>query len=147
MVRPRKPRSDRRRHVQLALESDLETPGLTSPSTSEASSRMSLETRFSEGPHRGFFAGHRRQQSSVVVVPQPTIREEVSASDLKGATIRKYLDWEREANVECQRAKSQWRDSEESMIAVQGQLLWVPRRLELTFRLQGQATLFQSGDA
>jgi len=39
---------------------------------------------------------------------------------LKGATIRKYLDWEREANVECQRAKSQWRDSEESMIAVQG---------------------------
>jgi hypothetical protein len=107
--------------VQLALASDLETPGLTSPSTSEASSRMSLETRFSEGPHRGFFAGHQRQQSSVVVVPQPTIREEVSASDLKGATIRKYLDWEREANVECQRAKSQWRDSEESMIAVQGQ--------------------------
>jgi hypothetical protein len=87
---------------------------------------MSLETRFSEGPHREFFAGHRRQQSSVVVVPQPTIREEVSASDMKGATIRKYLDWEREANVECQRAKSQWRDSEESMIAVQGELrlLW-----------------------
>ena len=56
----------------------------------------------------------------MVVVPQPTIREEVSASDLKGSTIRKYLDWEREANVECQRAKSQWRDSEESMIAVQG---------------------------
>jgi len=108
---------------------------------------MSLETRFSEGPHRGFFAGHRRQQSSVVVVPQPTIREEVSASDLKGSTIRKYLDWEREANVECQRAKSQWRDSEESMIAVQGTLLLPLGGFELTIRLQGQTPFLQSGDA
>jgi hypothetical protein len=64
----------------------------------------------------------------VVVVPQPTIREEVSSGNLKhfpvelgGATVRRYLEWEREANVECQRAKSQWRDSKESMKSVQGQ--------------------------
>jgi hypothetical protein len=66
---------------------------------------------------------------------------------LKGATIRKYLDWEREANVECQRAKSQWRDSEESMIAVQGKLLLSLGGLELINRLQGQVAFFQSGDA
>ena len=131
IARPRKPRSDRRRHVQLALKSDLETPGLTSPSTSEASSRMSLETRFSEGPPtRSFFAGHRRQQSSVVVQPQATIREEPSAGNVRPkqsplewrevGTVRSYLDWEREADVECQRVKAQWKDSEESRIAIQG---------------------------
>ena len=97
---------------------------------------MSLETRFSEGPPtRSFFAGHRRQQSSVVVQPQATIREEPSAGNLRQGpsqsplewrevgTVRSYLDWEREADVECQRVKAQWKDSEESRIAIQGQSL------------------------
>lgn len=116
----------------MIFESDLETPGLTSPSASEASSRMSLETRFSEGPAgRPFFAVHQRQRSSAAVRPQATIREEPSFSKLKQSpagyekvtTVRSYLDWEREADDECRRTQCEWEDSEESKHAVSCQCL------------------------
>lgn len=108
----------------------METPGLTSPSASETSSRMSLETRLSEGPAgRPFFAVHHRQRSSAAVRPQATIREEPSLVDMKKnpsgykevTTVRSYLDWEREADDECRRIRDEWEDSEESKQAVSGQ--------------------------
>lgn len=92
---------------------------------------MSLETRLSEGPPiRAFFAGHRRQRSSAAVQPQATIKEEPSAVTLRQSplewkevgTVRSYLDWEREADVECQKVRTQWSDSDESKLALQGKL-------------------------
>lgn len=110
----------------------METPGLTSPSASETSSRMSLETRLSEGPYgRPFFAGHQRQRSSAAVQPQPTIKEEPSIANLRHApassdyeevtTVRGYLAWEREADEECRRVRDVWEDSEESKQALSGE--------------------------
>lgn len=110
----------------------MDTPGLTSPSASESSSRMSLETRLSEGPYgRPFFAGHQRQRSSAAVQPQPTIKEEPSLANLRNAhgdydevtTVRSYLDWEREADEECKRVRDVWEDSEVSKQALSSKLI------------------------
>ena len=65
-------------------------PHSLSPSASEASSRLSLETRLSEGG--SFFstsrlrlagAGHTRQKSSQAVQVHPTIKEEPSVAALR----------------------------------------------------------------
>jgi hypothetical protein len=123
----------------------MDTPGLTSPSASEASSRMSLETRFSEGPTTQFFAGHRRQQSSIAVKPQATIKEEASKDNLKSTlawqefgTVRRHLDWEREADVEYRRARSQWTDSEESKMVLESELKRILRVTELMVQLSSR---------
>jgi hypothetical protein len=93
---------------------------------------MSLETRFSAASStRPFFAGHRRQASSAAVQPQATIKEEASNGQLRQSplewkevgTVRGYLDWEREADVECRKIRSQWSDSDESKLAMQGKFI------------------------
>ncbi|ORY35692.1 hypothetical protein BCR39DRAFT_27980 [Naematelia encephala] len=92
--RPSKPKNaHRRRPAHLVFsDPDAETPGLTSPSASETSSRLSLDTRFSDGSSlfsasriRPLHGGHQRQKSSAGVRPQATIREEPSMATLRAA--------------------------------------------------------------
>ncbi len=92
--RPRKPASaHRRRPAKLNLAYlPMDTPGLTSPSESETSSRMSLDTKisdpFSESSEthgRPHGLGHYRQKSSAVVKLEATIREEPSTATLRPA--------------------------------------------------------------
>ncbi|WWC71395.1 uncharacterized protein I206_105350 [Kwoniella pini CBS 10737] len=84
--RPTKP--NRRRPAQLVLtEPPLETPGLTSPSASETSSRLSLDTNAASvtlGQRiRSNGAGHYRQKSSAGVKVEPTIHEMPSMATLR----------------------------------------------------------------
>ena len=92
IVRPAKPR---RRPARMPIQSGTaslapqpETPALSSPSTSETSSRLSLETRFSSDAGSVFSSigrfGHQRQKSSIQVQRQETIREEPSTATLRG---------------------------------------------------------------
>ena len=94
MSRPKKPLSTRRRRPRYLVFADslLETPGLTSPSISDTSSRVSLETRVSGGysrpqppgarPHEGL---HQRQKSPAEVKLEATIREEPSSATMRPA--------------------------------------------------------------
>lgn len=90
--RPAKPGVNRRApSARLVLDTpSMDTPGLTSPSASETSSRFSLDTRHSEGPIFGpngrvrpMGAGHHRQKSSAGVIPQATIKEEPSIATIR----------------------------------------------------------------
>ncbi|WRT68579.1 uncharacterized protein IL334_005557 [Kwoniella shivajii] len=88
MSRPQKP--GRRRPAQLIItEPPLDTPGLTSPSASETSSRISLDTdaaSISLGRRiRPSGAGHYRQKSSAGVKVDATIHEMPSAATLRGS--------------------------------------------------------------
>ena len=87
--RPTKPR---RKPATLVFKDahQPDTPVLSSPSTSEASSRLSLETKFSDGASlfsasrlRPLGAGHARQKSSQGVTLHPTIKEEPSLATLR----------------------------------------------------------------
>ncbi|KAL7422489.1 hypothetical protein Q5752_003137 [Cryptotrichosporon argae] len=84
----------RRRPADLVLPSDLDTPGLTSPSSSETSSRMSIDTRFSDslsgivvadGRARPVGAGHTRGKSSTTagVKVDATIHEDVTMATVR----------------------------------------------------------------
>ncbi|WWC63483.1 uncharacterized protein I303_106086 [Kwoniella dejecticola CBS 10117] len=152
MSRPAKP--DRRRPAQLILaEPPLETPGLTSPSASETSSRLSLDTNAASitlGHRiRPIGAGHYRQKSSAGVKVEATIHEMPSMATLRAKnsprptsvvsrepkivgvddlgereevdrmkSVRKWVEWEREALDEFRKTKTCWRDSEESKHAL-----------------------------
>lgn len=96
VVRSQKPRSAPRRRPVTLVFSDhpSETPGLSSPSASETSSRISLETRFSDSSsifdarrNRPYAAGHYRQKSSAGVKLHATIREEPSTVTLRPTKI------------------------------------------------------------
>jgi serine/arginine repetitive matrix protein 2 len=91
MSRPAKPR---RRPANLVFKphastSQPDTPALSSPSASEASSRFSLETRFTDAPSiitaTRFRPGHLRQKSSAGIGAklQATIKEERSSATLR----------------------------------------------------------------
>ena len=91
--RPAKPR---RRPANLvfnpsSVKSQPDTPALSSPSASEASSRLSLETKFSDVPSvlsaRRIRHGHIRQKSSAGIGArlQATIKEERSSATLKAS--------------------------------------------------------------
>ncbi|WVQ95117.1 hypothetical protein IAU59_002211 [Kwoniella sp. CBS 9459] len=84
--RPQRP--GRRRPAQLIItEPPLETPGLTSPSASETSSRLSLDTNAASitlGTRiRPAGAGHYRQKSSAGVKVEATIHEMPSMNTLR----------------------------------------------------------------
>lgn len=90
LSRPAKPTSaSRRRPAHLVLAGVPDTPGLTSPSASESSSRLSLDTKLSENASVGSSrtrprgAGHHRQKSSAVVNLEATIKEEPSLATLR----------------------------------------------------------------
>ena len=129
----------KRKPGHLAIDNTFDTPGLSSPSTSETSF-MSLETRFSE-----HIFGHQRQKSSAAVKPQATIMEEPSSATLKPRSlahqlsrenlrkqnvqewddddedvemVTSWLRFQREANDVCRRTRSFYRDSAESQAAV-----------------------------
>ena len=93
--RPARPTRQAHRPAKLVFQAvptpeTPDTPALSSPSASEASSRLSLETRLSEGG--SFFStsrlrpagtGHTRQKSSQAVKIHPTIKEEPSIATLR----------------------------------------------------------------
>ncbi|WVW85433.1 hypothetical protein I302_107471 [Kwoniella bestiolae CBS 10118] len=84
--RPQRP--DRRRPAHLILtEPPLDTPGLTSPSASETSSRLSLDTNAASinlgRRTRPTGAGHYRQKSSAGVNVDATIHEMPSMATLR----------------------------------------------------------------
>lgn len=150
MSRPAKPVSGnhRRRPPRLVFAAGSNTatpatPGLTSDSASERSSRMSVDTLGS------FAAGHRRQKSSKGVIPQATIKEEPSHATLrpsdasnsvaevmntaeirgKGSfqrdldgqqALRAWVEWQKEAEEECKRMKRDYSDSEEVQAVMEG---------------------------
>lgn len=73
------------------VESEMPTPSLTSPSTSDSASLFSLDTRPSNPPQAGFVRSrfqHHQQKASITSVVQihPTIREETSLSNLRKAS-------------------------------------------------------------
>lgn len=139
MSRPAKPR---RRPANLVFGSTStaqpDTPALSSPSASETSSRISLETKFSDVASifsatrvRPLGAGHARQKSSAQVKLQATIKEEPSHATLRAKaqrqrvepaiidyddtppeTIRSWLEWKREADDEYKRMKAYGQDTE-----------------------------------
>ncbi|ORX38363.1 hypothetical protein BD324DRAFT_620565 [Kockovaella imperatae] len=85
-VRPRRKPA----HLIFKDAHQPDTPVLSSPSASESSSRLSLETRFSDGASsfsasrlRPLGAGHARQKSSQGVTVHPTIKEEPSLTTLR----------------------------------------------------------------
>ncbi|OCF39113.1 hypothetical protein I317_07096 [Kwoniella heveanensis CBS 569] len=153
MSRPQKPGRRRPAHL-IITEPPLDTPGLTSPSASETSSRLSLDTNAASitlGTRvRPAGAGHYRQKSSAGVKVEATIHEMPSIATLRAnkpsaspggrshsvtsreptivgvdelgeeeeidrmRSVRNWVEWEREAVDEFRKAKSCWRDSEES---------------------------------
>ncbi|KAK4686250.1 hypothetical protein P7C73_g3889, partial [Tremellales sp. Uapishka_1] len=161
--RPAKPKSaNRRRPAQLVFEPTPPTPVLSSPSASETSSRMSLDTKFSEPRARPHGAGHHRQKSSAGVHVHATIKEEASMATLRPKReevevvgwdaedngqqeLRAWLQWEREANDEFRRMRSCWEDSEASKFAVaggsklysQGHLLTPPSDFDVPMTREG----------
>ncbi|WVF67509.1 hypothetical protein IAT40_002265 [Kwoniella sp. CBS 6097] len=86
MSRPQRPGRRRPAHLVIA-EPPLETPGLTSPSASESSSRLSLDTNAASitlGTRvRPSGAGHYRQKSSAGVKVEATIHEMPSMATLR----------------------------------------------------------------
>ncbi|WWC90533.1 uncharacterized protein L201_005469 [Kwoniella dendrophila CBS 6074] len=86
MSRPQRPGRRRPAHLVLA-EPPLDTPGLTSPSASETSSRLSLDTNAASitlGQRiRPSGAGHYRQKSSAGVKIEATIHEMPSMATLR----------------------------------------------------------------
>ena len=152
------------KHSSIASESDV--PSLSSPSASEASSRLSLETKMSDvasifgsigRPNGG---GHSRQKSSVGVQVQATIREEPSNATLRDAalarqkrteprvvdwdddgtpaeTVRSWNEWKREADKEYRRMRSYDGDDDQAQEVIAGELIWLDRKGgRLTGRLQ-----------
>ena len=137
------------KHPSLASQSDV--PTLSSPSASEASSRLSLDSRMSDaGSHYGSVgrptgAGHLRQRSSAGVKVHATIKEEPSNATLRDAarnrqarveprvvdwdddgappeTVRSWNEWKREADEEYRRMRSYAGESDRGKDASSGEL-------------------------
>ena len=151
--RPAKPR---RRPANLVFNTSIpETPALSSPSASEASSRFSLET-----VSTGARPGHARGKSSLGVVVQATIKEEPSLATLRNValgaaigrqpswceteddeptvtSVKHFVEWKREADDEYRRTRACWTDSEESKHAVAGEsiICWFVSVLTEEFKL------------
>lgn len=140
------------KHPSLACQSDV--PTLSSPSASEASSRLSLDSKMSDAGSlfgsvgRATGAGHLRQKSSVGVKVQATIKEEPSNATLRGAartrqsraeprvvdwdedatppeTVRSWNEWKREADEEFRRMRSYAGEGDEGKDSIQGELPWL----------------------
>ncbi|WVR09430.1 hypothetical protein IAU60_006497 [Kwoniella sp. DSM 27419] len=142
--RPQRPTARKPAHLSFD-DPSMTTPGLTSSSGSEVSSRMSLDTNAASlgmrSRARPMGAGHHRQKSSAGVNIGATIREMPSHSSVKGdiaqptivgvdsltrdeeydrmRSVRHWVEWEREAVDEYRKIKSVWHDSEESKHALE----------------------------
>jgi len=111
-----------------SVRSHPETPALSSPSASEASSRLSLETKFSDVPSvftaSRIRPGHVRQKSSAVIGAklQTTIKEERSSNTLRanrkaqaGATPKsqrpkaRAVDWDDDTPIETVKSWVAWK--------------------------------------
>lgn len=80
----RPPKPGRRRPVELVFSDvPIDTPGLTSPSASETSSRLSLDTNAASFTLSARARGHRRQTSSAQVNIDATIHEMPSLATLR----------------------------------------------------------------
>ncbi|WWD19225.1 hypothetical protein CI109_103683 [Kwoniella shandongensis] len=162
MSRPARPGRRRPAHLVLA-DLPMDTPGLTSPSASETSSRLSLDTNAASitlGTRtRPRGSGHYRQKSSAGVRIDATIHEMPSMATLRAnksstspsvraknsrsslrdreptiiggdglteddgsdkmKSVRRWIEWEREAVDEFRKTKSCWVDSDESKHALE----------------------------
>ncbi|KAK8854634.1 hypothetical protein IAR55_003373 [Kwoniella newhampshirensis] len=162
--RPPRPGQRRPPHLMFA-DTSLDTPGLTSPSASEASSRTSLDTNAASitlgNRTRPRGSGHYRQKSSAGVKIDATIHEMPSIATVRAnkssaspggrvismknshstirdhevsiigpedfdedddldrmRSIRRWLDFEREAEYEFKKTRRCWMDSEASKLAL-----------------------------
>ena len=128
--RPPKPR---RRPANLVFHpssvlSQPDTPALSSPSASEASSRLSLETKFSDVPSifsaGQIRSGHIRQKSSAGIGAklQATIKEERSNATLRAGRKAQLENGKKARKIQA--SPGEWDDGDSSMETVRSWVEW-----------------------